>query len=248
MGSQAGTRDDQAPAAIGACHGTIDPQNRCPATEPKLIHDPDLAGAANPAAAQLKPVLKTKSSGDFKIRECRPMRVLIVAFSVLFILVGADAARAGLSTADRELAVSVEPVAFTDEASHEATQATQESIQESTQITEDQIGLDKARRRDVQRWLTGLGFDTKINGKFDDRTRSVIARWQDARGYPRTGFLDATQYQALMAGNVAAAHADSNGDNASADHPAQRRSGARHRPGGGPIGVIGGLVGGLFGR
>lgn len=166
-------------------------------------------------------------------------RSTYVAFSVLFILVGADAARAGLSTADRELAVSVEPVAFTDEASHEATQA-----------TEDQIGLDKARRRDVQRWLTGLGFDTKINGKFDDRTRSVIARWQDARGYPGTGFLDATQHQALMAENVASAHADSGGgDNANGDHPAQRRSSAHHRPGGGgPVGLIGGLVGGLFGR
>ena len=178
------------------------------------------------------------------------MRVLILAFSVLGILVSADAAKAGLSTVDRDVAVSVEPVAFTDEASHEATQATQESIQESTQITEDQIGLDKARRRDVQRWLTGLGFVTRANGKFDDKTRAVIARWQDARGYPGTGFLDATQHQALMAENVASAHADSGGgDNANGDHPAQRRSSAHHRPGGGgPVGLIGGLVGGLFGR
>jgi hypothetical protein len=178
------------------------------------------------------------------------MRVLILAFSVLFILAGADAAKAGLSTADRDGAVSVEPVAYTDEASHEATQATQEIAQESTQASEDQIGLDKAGRRDVQRWLTGLGFDTRISGKFDDRTRAVIARWQDARGYPRTGFLDATQHQALMAENVSAAHADLGSDNASADHPAHRRDGSRHRPGGGggPVGLIGGLVGGLFGR
>ena len=196
------------------------------------------------SAAYLNRVLKAKSSGDFKIREC-PMRVLILAFSALFILVAADAARAGLSTTDRDVAVSVEPVALTDEASHEATQ---ESTQESTQATEDQIGLDKARRRDVQRWLTGLGFDTKINGKFDDKTRAVIARWQDARGYPGTGYLDPTQHQALMAENVAAAHADSGGDNASGDRPAHHRDGARHRNGGGPVGLIGGLVGGLFGR
>jgi BMFP domain-containing protein YqiC len=208
-----------------------------------LILDPDLAGAAHSAAAWSNRILEAKSSGDFKIGECRPMRVLIVAFSVLFILVGADAARAGLSTADRELAVSVEPVTFTDEIA-------QESTQESTQITEDQIDLDKAGRRDVQRWLTGLGFVTRANGKFDDKTRAVIARWQDARGYPRTGFLDATQHQALMSENVAAAHADLGGNNASADHPAHRRDGARHRPGGvgGPVGLIGGLVGGLFGR
>jgi hypothetical protein len=163
------------------------------------------------------------------------MRVLILAFSVLFILVAADAAKAGLSTVDRDVAATIEPVAFTDEA---------------TQATEDQIGLDKARRCDVQRWLTGLGFDTRINGKFDDRTRAAIARWQDARGYPRTGFLDPTQHQALMAENVSAAHADSGGgDNASGDHPTQRRSGAHHHRGvGGPGGLIGGLVGGLFGR
>ena len=170
------------------------------------------------------------------------MRVLIFAFSALFIFAGADVARAGLSTADRDGAASVEPVAYTDE----ATQTTQESTQESTQLSEDQIGLDKAGRRDVQRWLTGLGFRTKINGTFDDRTRAVIARWQDARGYPPTGFLDSTQHQALMAENVAAAHADLAGG----DHPAHHRDGPRHRPGrvGGPVGLIGGLVGGLFGR
>ena len=162
------------------------------------------------------------------------MRVLILAFSMLFVLVGADAAKAGLSTTDRDVAVSVEPVALTDEA---------------TQATEDRIGLDKAGRRDVQRWLTGLGFVTRVNGKFDDRTRAVIARWQDARGYPGTGYLDTTQHQALMAENVAAAHADLGSSEASSDHPAHRHDGARHRPGGGgPIGVIGGLVGGLFGR
>src|ERR1019366_1305814 len=129
------------------------------------------------SAAYLSRIIKAKSSGDFKIRECQPMRVLILAFSVLFILVAADAAKAGLSTTDRDIAVTIEPVALTDKASHESTQA-----------TEDQIGLDKARRRDVQRWLTGLGFDTRINGKFDDKTRAVIARWQYARGYPGTGY------------------------------------------------------------
>ena len=67
--------------------------------------------------------------------------------------------------------------------------------QEATQETEDRIGLDKAKRRDVQRRLTGLGFDTKVNGRFDKPTRAVIARWQAARGYPRTGFLDTLQHR-----------------------------------------------------
>ena len=78
---------------------------------------------------------------------------------------------------------------------------------EATQETEDQIGLDKGKRRDVQRRLTGLGFDTKVNGRFDKRTRAVITRWQAARGYPKTGFLDTLQHQALLTESVSAARA-----------------------------------------
>jgi peptidoglycan hydrolase-like protein with peptidoglycan-binding domain len=167
------------------------------------------------------------------------MRVLILALSVLGILVGADAAKAGPSTTDRDLSASVDPAAFTDEA---------------TQKTEDQIGLDKRKRRDVQRWLTGLGFDTKVNGKFDASTRAVITRWQEARGYPRTGFLNTLQHNALLTESVSAAHASSSSsDTSDDDHLAHRRGegGARHHRsggGGGPGGLIGGVVGGLFGR
>jgi peptidoglycan hydrolase-like protein with peptidoglycan-binding domain len=164
------------------------------------------------------------------------MRVLILGLSVLAILISADAAKAGLSTTTRDLsasvepAASVEPVAFTDEA---------------TQETEDQIGLDKGKRRDVQRWLTGLGFDTKVNGRFDASTRAVITRWQAARGYPKTGFFNTLQHEALAAEAVSAAHADTSSSDA------HRRSGGgahHHHSGGGPGGLIGGVMGGLFGR
>ena len=165
------------------------------------------------------------------------MRVLILALSVLGILVSADAANAGPSTTDRNLPVTVDQVAFTDE---------------TTQATEDQIGLDKRKRRDVQRLLTGLGFDTRVNGKFDGSTRAVIARWQEARGYPGTGFLNTPQHQALLAETVSAAHADaSSSDNAGDGHPAHRPGGGgahHHRGGSGPGGLIGGVVGGLFGH
>ena len=120
------------------------------------------------------------------------MRVLILALSVLGILVSADAAKAGPSTTARDLSASVDPATFADEA---------------TQETEDRIGLDKRKRRDVQRRLTGLGFDTKVNGKFDEATRAVIARWQAARGYPKTGFLNTLQHQALLTESVSAAYA-----------------------------------------
>jgi hypothetical protein len=163
------------------------------------------------------------------------MRVLILALSVLAIVVSADAAKAGPSTAIRDLSASVDPATFTDEA---------------TQETEDQIGLDKRKRRDVQRRLTGMGFDTKVNGKFDESTRAVITRWQGARGYPKTGFLNTQQHKALLTEFVSAAHA-STGDEIDSDHPARRRRGGgahHHRGGGGPGGLIGGKMGGLFGR
>ena len=162
------------------------------------------------------------------------MRVLILALSVLVIFVSADAGKAGPSTVNRDLSASIDPSIFVDEA---------------TQATEDQIGLEKRKRRDVQRRLTGLGFDTKVNGRFDKPTRAVIARWQAARGYPRTGFLDTLQHEALLGESVSTARASlGSGDKSDDVRPARRRGGGHHRSSGGPGGLIGGVVGGLFGR
>ena len=163
------------------------------------------------------------------------MRVLILALSVLGILVSANAAKAGLSTTTRNLSVSDDPATFTDEA---------------TQENEDQIGLDRGKRRAVQRRLARLGFDTKVNGKFDEPTRAVIMRWQGARGYPQTGFLNPLQHKALLTETVSTAHA-SPGYEIDSDRPAGRRRGGgvhHHRGGGGPVRLIGSMMGGLFGR
>ena len=94
------------------------------------------------------------------------------------------------AAATRNLSTSIDPATFKDEAN---------------QTTEDQIGLDKGQRRDVQRRLTGLGFDTKVTGAFDPSTRSVITRWQAARGYPKSGYLNKLQHKALLTEIVAAA-------------------------------------------
>jgi uncharacterized caspase-like protein len=141
----------------------------------------------------------------------------------------------GPSTTTRNLSALVEPATATDEA---------------TQETEDQIGLDRGKRRDVQRRLTALGFDTKVSGKFDESTRAVITRWQGARGYPKTGFLNTLQHKALLTETVSATPASA-GDEIDGDHPARRHRGGgahHHRGGGGPGGLIGGMMGGLFGR
>jgi peptidoglycan hydrolase-like protein with peptidoglycan-binding domain len=162
------------------------------------------------------------------------------------VLVSADAANANPSTTTREWSASIEPAPIADE----ATQASQKI--QATPETERQIGLDKRKRRDVQRRLSGLGFDTKINGKFDEQTRTSITRWQAARGYPQTGFLDKTQHEALRTEFVSTAQATSSGDKSADGHPAGRSGGssARHHRsgGGGPVGLIGGVVGGLFGH
>jgi len=141
--------------------------------------------------------------------------------------------------------------------------------EEATQLSEDQIGLDKGQRRDVQRRLTGLGFDTKVTGTFDQTTRGVITRWQAARGYPKSGYLNKLQHKALLTEIVATQPSASSDDE---DKPAPKRrannaggggGGAVARPapapapapshhgGGGPDPAgagrfIGGVVGGIL--
>ena len=160
------------------------------------------------------------------------MRALILVLSILAIVASAHVARAGLSNTPRETSAPADTAIATDEA---------------TQGTEDRIGLTKTKRREVQRGLTRLGFDTKVNGKFDESTRAAIARWQGARGYPNTGFLNTLQHDALVAEAVSAAHADTS----SSDAHRRGGGGAHHHhsgSGGGPGGLIGGVMGGLFGR
>jgi uncharacterized caspase-like protein len=138
---------------------------------------------------------------------------------------------------------AVDPATFTDDAS---------------QLTEDQIGLDKGQRRDVQRRLNGLGFDTKVTGAFNDDTRTVIKRWQAARGYPSTGFLNKLQHKALLT-EIVSAQAGSSDDSDSGSERRSRHSdggggggGGRHYRGGGggggnPGAMMGGFVGGMMG-
>src|SRR5262249_23326007 len=94
--------------------------------------------------------------------------------------------------------------------------------EESSQLTEDQIGLDRGQRRDVQRRLNGLGFDTKVTGTFNDDTRTVIKRWQAARGYPSTGYFNKLQHKALLSEIVSATPSSASSDDS--DSGSSRRS------------------------
>jgi hypothetical protein len=149
------------------------------------------------------------------------------------------------NNATRNLTTGIDPATFKDEAN---------------QTTEDQVGLDKGQRRDVQRRLNGLGFDTKVTGNFDPATRAVITRWQAARGYPKSGYLNRLQLKALLTEIVAAPptassseeerprrRANSGGGQAQPQAQPQRQ----HSGGGGPDPAgagrfIGGVVGGML--
>ena len=135
---------------------------------------------------------------------------------------------------------AVDPATFTDD---------------SSQLTEDQIGLDRGQRRDVQRRLTGLGFDTKVTGAFNDDTRTVIKRWQAARGYPVTGYLNRLQHKALLGEIVSASSGRDEDSSSSQDRPRHHSGGGgggggggRHYRGGGggPPNIIGGMIGGML--
>jgi hypothetical protein len=142
----------------------------------------------------------------------------------------------GPSTTTRNLTAGIDPATFSEEAN---------------QASEDKIGLDKGQRRDVQRRLTGLGFDVKATGKFDDATRAVITRWQAARGYPKTGYLNNLQHKALLSEIVATRVASSGESGDEGTHHVRHGGGRRYRGGGGgggPGGLFGNMMGGMFGR
>jgi hypothetical protein len=151
----------------------------------------------------------------------------------------------GPSTTTRNLSQNIDPATFTED---------------SNQTTEDQIGLDKGQRRDVQRRLTGLGFDIKATGKFDDDTRIVIKRWQTARGYPATGYLNKLQHKALLTEIVSASSGNDDSDKSSSrgsDQESHRTvrhysgggggGGAPRQRGGDPGAFMGGMIGGMMG-
>ena len=143
----------------------------------------------------------------------------------------------GPSTTTRTLSPAVDPATFTEQ---------------GTQVTEDRIGLDKGLRKDVQRRLTGLGFDVKQTGTFDEPTRAVIRRWEAARGYPATGYLTKNQHDALR-GEIVSATQSASASSSDDDDRQARSSAPRRRSGGGGGGggqqfnPIGAMMGGLSG-
>ena len=65
---------------------------------------------------------------------------------------------------------------------------------------EDSLGLTLDARREIQRDLTILDYNTRgIDGIFGQGTRRAIANWQQVNGYAQTTYLTAEQIQRLDA-------------------------------------------------
>lgn len=65
-------------------------------------------------------------------------------------------------------------------------------------IEERLLGLTYAERREVQRRLTSLGYNTKgVDGSFGANTRRALASWQRDEGLRISGYLTADQLRAL---------------------------------------------------
>jgi hypothetical protein len=68
----------------------------------------------------------------------------------------------------------------------------------ATEMTEEGLDLQRAARIDVQRRLALAGFDPRgFDGVFGPNTRSAIADFQTAWGFPSTGFLEDAVYAEL---------------------------------------------------
>src|SRR5262249_22272670 len=82
-------------------------------------------------------------------------------------------------------------------ARHQALDETQRL--RKAEASETGLRLEQADRERLQVALTSLGFDTRGNdGVFGPRSREMISNWQKARNQMPTGFLTATQRQALL--------------------------------------------------
>ncbi|MEO0712167.1 MAG: peptidoglycan-binding protein, partial [Pseudomonadota bacterium] len=77
------------------------------------------------------------------------------------------------------------------------------------EAAEEDLALSRNLRRDVQRFLTALGHDTRgIDGIFGPGTRAALRDWQAAEGLPVSGYLDRAQLIRLSRDGEAAIAAE----------------------------------------
>lgn len=71
--------------------------------------------------------------------------------------------------------------------------------------TEASLDLSLDARKEVQGRLSAIGFDTNgVDGVFGRNTRGALEMWQDSHGLSSTGYLNASQFKALLLDSNAA--------------------------------------------
>lgn len=87
--------------------------------------------------------------------------------------------------------------AFADQARTRLAEVAQ-SPEDSAESDEDDLALDRDARREIQRDLSILDYNTRgIDGIFGAGTRSAISAWQGDQGFEVTGYLTARQIDRL---------------------------------------------------
>ncbi|NNF24349.1 MAG: hypothetical protein HKN63_06035 [Rhodobacteraceae bacterium] len=77
--------------------------------------------------------------------------------------------------------------------------ALNQSPEARAEAAEAGLGLNRDARREIQRNLTILGFDTRgVDGIFGGGTRAAIAAWQASANQDRTGYLTGNQISRLQ--------------------------------------------------
>lgn len=83
-------------------------------------------------------------------------------------------------------------------AARNAIRAVQEAPLRRAEADEERLNLSRNDRRDIQRDLTLLGFDTRgVDGVLGRGSRAAISAWQKSRGLDETGFMNRAQIDLL---------------------------------------------------
>jgi peptidoglycan hydrolase-like protein with peptidoglycan-binding domain len=78
-------------------------------------------------------------------------------------------------------------------------QKSDDELRKAGEAAEATLRLSVVDRQRLQVALTALGFDTRgADGAFGPRSREMLAAWQRRQNQPPTGYLTATQQQALL--------------------------------------------------
>lgn len=87
----------------------------------------------------------------------------------------------------------------------EQTRTSVDRTESRDEADERALALSTSDRREIQRRLTLLGYDTRgVDGIFGPGTRRAVGAWQRSRGYATSGYLNRPQYDQLLAQTNAA--------------------------------------------